>query len=133
MVKQHGCRSVKGGLGVGRPEGGASIGAADKAAFVELIRKYGFKETCAERLGQTRQGFDYHLEKDPEFNAAFLVARAEYEMELLDKVDDAKWALQHLRPKVFTDRQKIEHEGGVQVILTPHPDMLDDEQGGSDE
>jgi hypothetical protein len=87
----------------------------DKKQFVENVRQLGMPGVSAELLGLTPQAFQYWAKKDPEFEKAWMAARAEYEKSLIKRVESPEWLLKHLKPTEYVDRSKVEVTGDVTV------------------
>lgn len=83
----------------------------DKKQFVENVRQLGMPGVSAELLGLTPQAFQYWAKKEPEFEKAWMAARAEYEKSLIKRVESPEWLLKHLKPTEYVDRSKVEVSG----------------------
>ena len=103
------------------------FGAEQRETYLSTLRTHPIKKHAAETIGMTRQAIDYHREKDEPFAVEERMALAEGRAKLLAKVKSAEWLLSHSDPETYTDRKEIKHEGGVQITLAPHPDMMDDD------
>ena len=119
---------------MGHPVKGEEITDDDLDAFVCNVRLVGHFSIAANMAGgRTANAFRYWMDKNPDFGRQVNRSRGKWAAEQLERIKSGEWNLARAYPDELGDRQTIEHEGGVNITLSPHADLMDDEQGGSDE
>ena len=105
--------------------------ATRQEIYLGHLRDGHSKTVAAGVIGMTRQGVHEHAKIHPDFAALERTAYTEgsqvIEKRLLDAGREDRWLLANRHPDEYAEKQKIEHEGGVQITLTPHPGMMDDD------
>lgn len=109
----------------GRPKGTPDIWTPTlKAKLVGAIQLAGFTRVALHSLGLSESSFYKMLQKDPEFKAEVLQARANREMHSLQVIKGAKawqahaWYLERTNHKNFGRRVALHHEGNVDQTVT---------------
>jgi len=102
--------------------------AEAKEIYLELVEEVPVVKTCAEAVGVTRQTVYNHRESDPEFALAERKALGRGRVNLARQVRSPEWLLSKSDPETYTDLQRLEHAGGVNITISGQwmPDDADD-------
>jgi hypothetical protein len=99
--------------------------------YLGHLRNGHSKTVAAGVIGMTPQAIHAHAKKHEDFakleRTAYTEGTQIIERRLLDAGREDRWLLANRHPEEYAEKQKIEHEGGIQIILAPHPDMMDDD------